>query len=293
MKILLAGGSGLIGAAMERYWIERGHEVFNLSRSPKQKTHFYWDIASRTIDCPILHEIDVVVNLTGESLTEKRWSKRQKVKLHQSRIESTNFLYELRSAMTNLKHYISASGITCFGFHQHNIPFTESDAYGGDYLSLLVKDWELAAKQFETVCTTSIVRIGVVLAKEGGALLKMLPAIKMGIGSPIGSGNQMMPWIHLDDLVRMFDFIIENRLEGIYHGISGCDSNRVVMKTIAKQLNKPFFMPAVPAFLIQLLYGEMSILLLEGLQVSNAKICDKGYHLEYDSLEKALNKCLD
>jgi uncharacterized protein len=293
MKILLAGGSGLIGAAMEKYWLERGYEVYNLSRSPKGKNHFYWDIASRKIDCPILNEIDVVINLTGESLTNKRWSDQQKIKLHNSRIDSTNFLFELSSQMTNLKHYISASGITCFGFHEENIPFKESDDYGTDYLSLLVKDWEKAANQFERICNTSVIRIGVVLAKEGGALLKMLPAVKLGIGSPIGSGKQIMPWIHLNDLVRMFDFILSKQLVGIFHGISACDSNQKVMKTIAQRLNKPFFMPAVPAFLLKLLYGEMAILLLEGLQVSNDKIKESGFQFEYDTLEKAIDVCLD
>ena len=131
-----------------------------------------------------------------------------------------------------------------------------------------------------------------VLDSAGGALNKMLPVIKMGIGSPIGSGKQFMPWIHSEDLVRIFAHVIDKQLEGTFNALSGAVTNREFMKTIAKTIKKPFWFPNVPSFVLRTMYGEMSLMLLYGVKASNQKICSTGFEFKFKELDKALQDVL-
>jgi uncharacterized protein (TIGR01777 family) len=194
--------------------------------------------------------------------------------------------------MPKLEHFICASGINAYGFKDTAKIYRESDPYGGDFVSQLVKVWELSAEQFKTDVRVATVRTAVVLDGKGGALQKMVPIVKKGIGSALGSGNQMMPWIHAEDLVQMYLHIIENKLEGPFNAVTDATSNKEFMKTIAKVLHKPFWFPNVPAFVMRMMYGEMSIILLNGVKASNEKILKTGFHFKFKQLEEALKETL-
>jgi uncharacterized protein (TIGR01777 family) len=162
---------------------------------------------------------------------------------------------------------------------------------GNDFLSETVKEWEEAVAQFESLNIRTVkLRIGVVISKKGGAIPKLMKTVKIGLGSAIGNGKQYVPWIHIEDLTEIFHFMIQNNaLSGTYNAVSPEHiTNKEFMKTLSKTVNKPFFIPNVPAFIMKLIFGEMSIILLEGSRVSSDKIQKAGYHFKLPTLKTAL-----
>ncbi len=286
---MLAGGTGLIGQALEKKLLEIGYSVRILTRNPSAKNHCFWNPSSAKIDESSLSDVNVLINLSGAGIAEKRWSKKRKEELVSSRIGTNEFLASKISKMPQLEQFISSSGINCYPLENSSKIYTEEDDFGSDYLSQLVKKWEESADLFLSKCPVAKIRTAVVLSPNGGALSKMLPAINMGIGSPLGSGNQAMAWIHIDDLVDFFVFAIENHLTGAFNAVSACTSNKNFMQALAKQYKKPFWFPNVPAFILKLIFGEMSTVLLDGVFVSNQKMIDLGFKFKRNQLESALN----
>ena len=287
--IMIAGGTGLIGKALEKKLLEIGYSVRILTRNPTANNHYFWNPSLNEIDESSLSEVNVVINLSGAGIADKRWNKGRKDVLASSRIGTNEFLASKISKMPLLEQFISSSGINCYPLVNTSKIYTERDDFGTDYLSQLVKRWEESADLFLSKCPVAKIRTAVVLSPNGGALSKMLPAIKMGIGSPLGSGNQAMAWIHIDDLVALFVFAIENQLTGPFNAVTACTSNKNFMKALAKQYKKPFWFPNVPSFVLKLIFGEMSTVLLDGVQVSNQKITDLGFKFHKNILEQALN----
>ena len=287
--IMIAGGTGLIGKALEKKLLEIGYSVRILTRNPTANNHYFWNPYLNEIDESSLSEVNVVINLSGAGIADKRWNKGRKDVLASSRIGTNEFLASKISKMPLLEQFISSSGINCYPLVNTSKIYTERDDFGTDYLSQLVKRWEESADLFLSKCPVAKIRTAVVLSPNGGALSKMLPAIKMGIGSPLGSGNQAMAWIHIDDLVALFVFAIENQLTGPFNAVTACTSNKNFMKALAKQYKKPFWFPNVPSFVLKLIFGEMSTVLLDGVQVSNQKITDLGFKFHKNILEQALN----
>ena len=287
-NILIAGGTGLVGSKLVSILKEKGHTVSVLSRNPKVEGQFFWNPAEGKIDESRLKEVQVLINLSGAGIADKRWSTARKKELYQSRIGTNTFLFQKASEMPNLEQFITSSGINAYGFEDPKKWFVEDDSFGKDYISQLVKDWEESADLFQGVCKVAKIRTAVVLAKEGGALQKMLPPVKLGIGSALGAGDQTMCWIHADDLSRLFAHVIEFQLEGAYNALAGTCSNLEFTKNLAKVLQKPFWFPSVPAFMMQLLFGEMSIILLKGLKASNDKIKSTGFDFLYTDVKAAL-----
>lgn len=287
--IMIAGGTGLIGKALEKKLLEIGYSVRILTRNPTANNHYFWNSSLNEIDESSLSEVNVVINLSGAGIADKRWNKGRKDVLASSRIGTNEFLASKISKMPQLEQFISSSGINCYPLENSSKIYTEEDDFGSDYLSQLVKKWEESADLFLSKCPVAKIRTAVVLSPNGGALSKMLPAIKMGIGSPLGSGNQAMAWIHIDDLVALFVFAIENQLTGPFNAVTACTSNKNFMKALAKQYKKPFWFPNVPSFVLKLIFGEMSTVLLDGVQVSNQKITDLGFKFHKNILEQALN----
>jgi uncharacterized protein (TIGR01777 family) len=291
-NILIAGGSGLIGAQLTHALRAKGHSVSILSRNPKGKDQYAWDPKAGTIDESILANVEVLINLSGAGIADKKWTAERKQELHASRIGTNVFLYSLVDKMPRLQQYVCSSGINCYGYLDNEKVYTEDDPFGKDYLSQLVKVWELSADQFKSHCKVAKIRTAMVLDANGGALKKMLPVINMGIGSAIASGKQFSPWIHSEDLARLFVHTVEQQLEGSYNALAGSVSNKELMRTIAKTLKKPFFFPKVPSFIIRILYGEMSLILLYGLKASNEKICSTGFEFKFKDLSAALKDVL-
>lgn len=284
---LISGGRGLVGKSLSNMLKRQGHTVYKLSRRPKKKGHIYWNPEKQSIEVKHLHDIEVIINLAGANIGAYKWSNKRKLELINSRVNSIQFLKKTAASMPKLNYFISASGINCYGYNTQ-IEKDESHEYGNDFLSEMVKEWEIASNSFREICPVAILRIALVVDKEGGALKKIMKPIKFGLGSPLGSGQQYLPWIHIKDLCRMFTHCIEHKKEGTFNAANGYISNQEFMKTISKKMKKPFFFPAIPKKILYLFLGEMSTMLTESLKVSNQKIKQNGFEFLFPDFESAM-----
>ena len=290
--VLIAGGTGHLGRNIEKELILKGYKVLILTRNPAKENHIFWNPAENKIDTEKLSEVEIIINLAGENIGEKKWSNERIKALFLSRINPAVILYENRTSFPRLKQYISASGISCYGYSSLTKIYEENDVYGTDTLSQIVEKWEEAADLFLDKYIVTKMRTAVVLDSKDGAFQKIAQPIKMGIGSPLGSGEQYISWVHINDLVASYLFAIENEIEGTYNVVGGNDSNKTFGKTLAKKLKKGFWFPKVHAFVLKFILGKMSVLVLKGVKVSNKKITEKGFQFKYDSLEKAFEEMI-
>ncbi len=287
MVILIAGGTGLIGEALTAFWKSKGHEVRILTRKPTDSSQglYNWDLNKETIDEQALKNVEVVVNLTGAGIADKKWTAERKKELIDSRVDAAKVLTKFGPKMNSLKHYISASGINAYGYDQPERLHVETDPFGTDFLSQVVEKWENAADLMQPFAPVAKVRTSVVLTDKGGALPKIASTIKNYIGAPLGSGKQAMPWISLTDLVRVFDHVLQHKLDGAYNAVADNPTNAEFTKALAKSLKKPLWLPNVPGFVLKLMLGEMASVLLEGLKGDNTKLLDTGFEFTHRSLE--------
>ena len=299
-KVVITGATGLIGKKIVNRLVERGDEVTVFTRSvDKAKVwvsnaayYVNWNIASEEW-YQNLDGKDVVIHLSGESLIAKRWSSKQKKIIHDSRILSTKALV---SAINELsikpKLFVSASAVGYYGNSETEVD--ETYPTGKGFLAEVVHDWEMASEALnESGVRRVAVRIGVVLDKKEGALAKMILPYKFFMGGPLGSGRQWMPWIHINDLVNLFIFAIENEnAEGIINGVS---PNPIRMNEFAKALGSVLKRPSllqVPAFILKLILGEASSTVLEGAKVVPTKALNYGFNFEYKDIQTALRDLL-
>lgn len=292
-RVLITGGSGLVGRQLTELLIRNGYEVAILSRKKNngELKSFFWDFQNNILDPEAIEFADVIIHLAGEGIADKRWTNQQKNKIEESRTMTTKLLFKtVKNAKKKPHTIISASAIGIYGISVSDKVFTEDDISVNDFVSQLVVKWEKAVDEFQTIGIRTVkFRIGIVLSKEGGALAKMMIPIKLGIGSAIGNGTQFMPWIAIDDLTRMFLFATQNKIEGVFNAVSPQHiTNNEFSKVIANHLNKPFFMPKVPAFLLKILLGEMSQIVLRGNKVSSKKICELGFEFNFKNINDFL-----
>ncbi len=296
-SILVTGGTGLIGKHLCEILLKKGHKVFILSRNSSNKPNiFKWDIENNYIDENAIKNTDYIIHLAGAGIADKRWTAKRKKLLIDSRVSSANLLYtKVKVLNPNLKGFIAASGIGFYGAITTNKIFTENDSAGNDFLSTICTHWENASLQFNALnIRTVILRTGVVLTKKGGALEKIVKPIKFGFGAALGTGKQYMPWIHIDDLCEMYVQAIENpELTGIYNAVAPeyC-TNKILTKEIAEVLNKPLFLPNIPAPILRIILGKLSNILLEGSRVSSNKIVKTGFEFKFYTLKNALKNLL-
>lgn len=282
--VVIAGGTGLIGRQMETLLTNEGFEVLILSRNPRNDNHVFWNPSEGRMDVDRLSGAEVIINLCGAGVADKSWSTARKKELIDSRVIPARFLYDKRKSFPNLKHYITASGVTCYGYENANEPYSESDELGKDFLSEVVKEWEAAASVFERDYLTSCMRIGIVLTWEGGALPKLAKPIRMGAAAAIGSGNQWMQWIHIDDVIRAFHHVLINELSGTFNTVAGNTTNRDFTRELAKHMGRRMWLPNVPSGVMKLLLGEMSEMILKGVKVDNSRLLNTGFELKYEQL---------
>ena len=292
-KILITGGSGMIGQALSAALSQNGYQISHLSRSPSKNANYLsykWDIADQYID-PNALKVDLIIHLSGEGIANKRWTKKQKQKLIASRIDAAKLLYNhIIKLKKRPKRIISASAVGYYGSDTQQEECFENTPAGDDFLGQLVLKWEQQISQFEKLgMQISVLRIGIVLSKAGGALPKLSLPISWGVGAPIGSGRQSMSWIHLDDLVKMFVFVVERQVIGTYNAVTQNTTNALLTQAIAQQLKKPLFLPNVPSFFLKISFGEMSKIILGGNRVSGIKITEQGFKPDYPTLEGALS----
>lgn len=302
MKVLVTGATGFVGKALVEKLLSQGIEVNILTRHPSKAENifgknvhgFSWDVSEKKIDKDALKDISCIFHLAGESIAEGRWTDEKKVRILDSRIDSTELLLEtIKEHNLNVPSIISSAAIGIYGNRGDEI-LTENSSYGSDYLSNVCLKWEAAVCKAEALGTRFVsLRTGIVLEKDGGALKKMLFPFKMGVGGNLANGKQFMSWIHRDDLVDLFIWAFENKdTHGSYNAVSPDPvTNAVFTKTLGSVLSRPTLFP-VPAFMLKIIFGEMSSILLDSQRVIPQRLLDRGYKFKYTKLENALGAIL-
>ena len=293
-RFLITGGTGFIGSALLPRLAEAGHEAVVLTRNPSKYAGLYGDtvtyidafdgISSDTC-------FQAVINLAGEGIGDKRWSAKRKQALLRSRLDTTQQLIACLSRLETLPEVmISGSAIGWYGA-QDNAPLTEESGFHEEYTHTICRQWEEAASAVRDLgVRLCIVRLGIVLEKHGGALKRLLPPFQFCLGGPIGSGKQIMSWVHLDDVIKALNFLINaTQLEGVFNLTApNAVSNKEFSRTLGKAVARPAVLP-LPGFMVKLLFGEMGDrLLLEGQNVVPARLLEGGYDFEFTSLDEAL-----
>jgi uncharacterized protein (TIGR01777 family) len=299
--VLITGGSGLIGSRLTEMLLAKGYKVAHLSRTKRLHSNpkvivYQWNLEKGYIDEEAIQKADYIINLAGTSVAEKRWTEHQKKLIIDSRVKALELLHQcLKKTNKKPKALISASATGFYGNQTGNILLTESDKAGTDFLAQVTVDWENATLpiQEDLAIRTVRLRIGIVLSESGGALTKIIQPIQLGLGGKLGSGRQYMPWIHIDDLCKIFLFCLENeKISGTFNAVSPFPvDNATFTKIAAKILNRPAFW-VIPAFLIRIIFGEMSSIVLTGNNVSSEKIQKAGFEFEFEKLEDALTNLL-
>ncbi len=295
--VLITGASGAIAKVLSKK-IEKDYTVRFLTRKKKTENEFEWDLNNNTIDEQAFKNVSHIIHLAGANISEKRWTEERKKELIDSRVNSAKLILNtLKNKNIKLKSFISASGINFYGIKTTDKIFSENDPAGNDFLSKVVQVWEKAADEFteQDVAERVVkVRTAVVLSKHDGALAKMITPIKFGIGSPIGSGKQYMPWIHVDDICAIYEFALKNpEIRGSYNASAPqYTTNENLTRIAAKILKKPLFMPNVPPLVLKLMFGELADILLQGSRASSEKIIDAGFDFKFPVLEGALEDLL-
>ncbi|UOK42376.1 MULTISPECIES: TIGR01777 family oxidoreductase [Flavobacterium] len=297
MKVLVTGATGLIGKELVSLLLQNGIVIHYLTTSAKKiesepNYHgFFWDPQKGVIDENCLLGVDAIIHLAGATIA-KRWTDSYKQEIIESRILTTNLLYNvLKNNPNQVKQIVSASAIGIYPSSLTELYTEENNSISPTFLGSVVEKWEKELEKFQRlnirVCK---LRIGLVLANEGGALPQMVKPIKSGMGAAFGTGKQMQSWIHIHDLVAMFLYSIRNNWSGVYNAVAPHPvSNSELVKAIADALDKDIIMPNVPQFLMKLVLGEMSILLYESQNVSSQKALNDGFQYKFKILEKALD----
>jgi len=296
MNILLAGGTGLIGSALVNELKKFDNQIYVLTRDPEgyQKhsniQYEFWDGKTLGEWFPLIENVDCVINLTGESIGNKRWSKKQKDKIIRSRVDSGKVLtLAISKAEEKPQVFIQASAIGYYGTSIKKI-FNEKSPPGDDFLSEVCTNWESSSQLIESLGVKRlIVRIGVVLSRSGGALKRLLIPFHMRVGGPLGTGKQVISWIHLYDVVKGMKKLIDTpELEGVFNFVA---PNPVINEEIGKVISgiskTPYWMP-VPSAVLKLVLGEMSTLVLDGQYVIPDRLLKANYQFEFSTIEDAL-----
>ena len=291
-KVLIAGGSGLVGTFFSKLLSDHGFEVSILSRNIKKASKYpiiYWNPSKGEIDQSELKKFPIVINLAGAGIADKRWTANRKKEIIQSRVLSNKILQDSYAQLNwQPKLYISASAIGIYGNAGETI-MTEESPVGNGFLAETTKIWEEAVDPVPAD-RKAIIRIGIVLSNQGGALPQMMMPIKFGIGNYFNDGSQYTSWIHIEDLCQQFLWIIKNKdIAGIYNGVA---PNAITQKDWIKSILKAHKMNRlvlpVPGFIIKLVLGEMAAVVLEGAHVSSAKIEQTGFKFLYPKINDAL-----
>lgn len=295
--VLITGASGAIARTLSKK-LENEYSIRFLTRKKEAGNEFEWDLENQIVDENAFENVSHIIHLAGANISEKRWTEDRKKELISSRVDSAKLILNtLKKKNLKLKSFISASGINYYGTKTTDKVFTENDASGNDFLSEVVVVWEKGADEFkvENIAERVVkIRTAVVLSKTEGALEKMMTPIKFGIGSPLGSGKQYMPWIHIDDICSIYEFALKNpEVEGAFNASAPQHTtNENLTKLIAQVLKKPLFMPNVQAFILKLIFGELADALLEGSRASSEKIQKAGFQFKFPDLKMALEDLL-
>lgn len=298
MKILITGATGLIGSALCKMLADK-HELIALTRNINKAKNTLPNsiIVIDDLEKINFDDLDAVVNLAGEPIADKRWSAQQKQRIFQSRLRITEqVVKKINASDTPPDVFISGSAVGFYGRQPAEEVITES--YSSTYPEFshqLCKQWEeLALKSQSPEVRVCLLRTGIVLSEKGGALAKMLPPFKFGLGGRIASGKQMMSWIHIDDMINAIVFLLEDKKANGAFNLTAPEpvSNITFTRILAHNLNRPALFP-MPEFVLRLLFGEMSDLLIYGQNVVPTKLQEAGFSFKFRTLDKAMKNFFD
>lgn len=300
MRFLVTGITGLIGQHFREFAKQKGHEIHYLTtRQSKIEAEpgyqgFYWNPEKDLIDKTCLKGVDQIVHLAGASVA-RRWTARHKKNILQSRIRSTELLYRLLTQQPHqVQHLVSASAIGIYPGSASRLYDEYSTERAQDFLGSVVQEWERAVDKLEeTGIAVAKIRIGLVLAPDGGVLPAFKKTITHYMGSCLGSGRQWQSWIHIYDLAALFTYVAEHRLTGVFNGVAPNPvTQKNMIKSMARHLHRPLFLPPVPELLLKAVLGEMAKMVLSSQLVVNSRLADTDFQFHFSQLEKALEDLL-
>jgi len=297
--VLIAGGSGLIGTALTKALVQKNYEVIVLSRTKRSQvkniSYSVWDINNQTIAEEPVKKADYIIHVAGANVGEKRWTKKRKKEIVDSRVKGAQLLVKaVREIPNKVKAVISSSAIGYYGPDPkipNQKPFIETDAPFNDFLATTVQSWENAMQPAKEQGKRLVFfRTGIVLSNKGGAYVEFKKPLQFGLASILGNGRQIVSWIDIDDLVRMYLEAIENEdWSGIYNAVSPNPvTNRELIMEIAKQSKKFYITAKVPSFVLKTVLGEMSIEVLKSTTVSSHKVQKNGFQFLFPSIQEAI-----
>lgn len=299
MKILVTGASGLVGSTLLPLLEKAGHHVVSLTTSRVDPTlrfqQYHWNPAKNQLDPSALQDVSAIIHLAGASIA-KPWTKSYKQEIIDSRVQSARLLYKhLENNSHSVKYFISASAIGIYPDSKTEKYTESSTATSADFLGGVVKQWESSADIFQKLgISVSKIRTGLVLDAKQGALPEMAKPIELGLGALFGSGGQLISWIHVHDLARVYLFVLENQLSGIVNAVSPNPlTNAELTKKIATVYDRPLWLPHVPKILMKFIIGERVTLLYQGQFVVPAKLLSSGFVFEYPQIDAALDSVLN
>jgi hypothetical protein len=301
--VLISGGTGMVGKRLTKMLIEKGYEVIILSRKSGIISHekgisfANWNVEHQTIDKTAIAKADYIIHLAGAGVADKRWSKKRKKEIVDSRTNSSALIVKALKEMPNqVKAVVSASAIGWYGpdtAESLQFGFKENAKADSSYLGDTCKLWEESIEPVIALNKRLVkLRIGIVLSNDGGALLEFKKPLKAGLATILGNGAQIVSWIHEDDLCRMFIHAIENEeMNGSYNAVASQPvSNKELTLTLAKKMRGQFFIPImIPAFILKIMLGEMSIEVLKSANVNNDKIKSTGFSFLFPTIDAALH----
>jgi uncharacterized protein len=294
MRILITGASGLVGKALQEAFKEKGYEMLLASRSePKDDKHIKWTVEDgfRDEDLGRLEGLDAIVHLAGESVSGLRWTDEKKKSIRDSRVMGTRTVIDAISKLSSRpKVLVAASAIGFYG-ERGEEELTEASSVGTGFLAEVSKEWEAESRRAEDAgVRTVLLRTGIVLSKDGGALATMLTPFKLGVGGVVGSGKQWMSWISLDDVIAIINYALQNEnIRGAVNVVSpNPATNEEFTKTLGEVLYRPTFLP-LPEFAVSMLFGEMGdALLLASTKVIPKRLQNAGFEFKYPNLKEAV-----
>ena len=309
--ILIAGGTGLIGTSLTKLFLEKGHKVIILTRNLKRAidkqeaderlTYARWNAEEQSIDRDAIEKADYIVHLAGEGVGDKRWTEKRKKQIVQSRIQASALLVKaLKEIPNNVKAVVSASGIGWYGAdkpdRKGSVGFVESDPPDQAFLGETCRWWEESIQPITLLGKRLIkFRFGMVLGNGGGAFAEFKKPVRFGIASILGSGKQIISWIHIDDLCRLIEFAIENdQIEEVYNAVAPHPvTNKELILHLARRIRgKSFIAIHVPSWILNILFGELSIEVLKSTRVSSEKVQQTGFQFLYPHIDAALNELI-